>query len=177
MLHLQEKSLELHETFPSKSSFSPNSPSLVATGVSHSLPRTHKSSFSPMRHGRKRLRRSTSVTDLTQVTNTTTSSVPSVQHTKSRHSNLFSQKSLQFDDPIASNHEIERIIAKIQQDNKILAELDKNAGESQFTLLSYLNYHHHHIVLYNFLFNFILGSSKYRTFFISQIHHFPILTT
>ncbi|CAG7722268.1 unnamed protein product [Allacma fusca] len=99
-----ESMLELHD-----SSFSAVcSSSLVATGVlSYSLPRTHKSSFSPLRHGRKRLRRSTSVTDLTQ------------------HKPLLS-KSLQFDDPIASSNEIERIIAKIQQDNKILAELDKN---------------------------------------------------
>lgn len=48
---------------------------------------------------------------------------------------MLSQKS-NFDDPIASNIEIERIIAKIQQDNKILAELDKNAGESIHTSLS-----------------------------------------
>jgi glycerol kinase len=73
------------------------------------------------------------VTDLTQVTTSATSAhqqhVTTTSSNKSRAS-LLSQKSLQFDDPIASNHEIERIIAKIQQDNKILAELDKNAGES-----------------------------------------------
>jgi len=118
--------------------------------VSHSLPRTYKNScFSPLRHGggggggsRKRLRRSSSVTDLTlQVTNNnnnhnqhqnnvTSSTNSTATNNKGRHA-LISQKSLQFhdDDPIASNHEIERIIAKIQQDNKILAELDKNAGE------------------------------------------------
>lgn len=53
------------------------------------------------------------------------------QQLSQKRATLLSQKSLQFDDPIASNHEIERIISKIQQDNKILAELDKNAGESR----------------------------------------------
>lgn len=121
-----------------------HSPSLIATGVSHSLPRTYKSSFSPLRHGRKRLRRSNSVTDLTHVTSSTShhqqqqqqqhhSNYSSQQGTTNKRATLLSQKSLQFDDPIASNHEIERIIAKIQQDNKILAELDKNAGESIHT--------------------------------------------
>lgn len=107
---------------------------LVAAGVSHhSLPRTYKSSsFSPLRHGRKRLRRSTSVTDLTQggggvLLQQPGGVNPNVQKPRAT---LLSQKSLQFDDPIASNHQIERIIFKIQQDNKILAELDKNAGES-----------------------------------------------
>ncbi|XP_035708554.1 uncharacterized protein LOC110850968 isoform X4 [Folsomia candida] len=100
-------------------------------GVSHhSLPRTYKSSsFSPLRHGRKRLRRSTSVTDLTQggggvLLQQPGGVNPNVQKPRAT---LLSQKSLQFDDPIASNHQIERIIFKIQQDNKILAELDKNA--------------------------------------------------
>ena len=121
-----------------------SSSSLVATGVlSHSLPRAQKSSFSPLKHGRKRLRRSSSVTDLTQ-------------HNKPHplHPPLLSQKSLQFDDPIASNNEIERIIAKIQQDNKILAELDKNPGE--FSLyLSLSLFHTQHLFLL-FLFNLFL---------------------
>lgn len=93
----------------------------TTTGVlSQSLPRTQKSSFSPLRQGRKRLRRSTSVTDLTQQ-----------QHHNNHHKSPFlSQKSLQYDDD--ESHQIQRIITKIQQDNKILAQLDHNSGELLF---------------------------------------------
>ena len=123
-----------------------SSSSLVATGVlSHSLPRAQKSSFSPLKHGRKRLRRSSSVTDLTQ-------------HNKPHplHPPLLSQKSLQFDDPVASNNEIERIIAKIQQDNKILAELDKNPGE--FSLYLSLSLSHAASLALSFQPLFIINS-------------------
>lgn len=80
--------------------------------MSHSLPRpatsisTHQHkvpSSPPARHGRKRIRRSTSVTDL--------------------HFPLRAEERNR-----AATKEMNRIIAKIQEDNKILADLEKRSG-------------------------------------------------
>lgn len=92
------------------------------TGNSCSTSRwTSKSAYSSLKRGRKRLRRSNSVSDLARTNE-------NIYSTKPKHW-LQSQNSVQSDSLLTTGYDIDRLLARTSKDSRIMRGLNRNIGE------------------------------------------------